>query len=476
MNNRKYSLAGGLTSDDLNKIYQDALDLLETVGVEVNHRDLQALLSEKPGVKINGKRVCLEPALVEKYRLIIQKENREYQQNKPGAGSFSMVPSFLCLNVLDMDKKDIRRATLADLKNAVKLCDYYKMEGVIPVHPHDVAADLRQAASLKVALENSAGIGGWMPTSTDSYNEKEIACIFEMNSIMGRKPPYIALEIPVSPMKIDVAALNIMLRMQKHNKKWLKGIAVGGGAIPMPGATAPIVVLPALTQGLAEALSAAIIPKLIDDDVSVYCSFGMFPFDMKYMSSVGGSPEDLLLRLMARQVQEFALGYIHGGSFSCMGKMPDAQTAAEKMANILMDALQGANLFSAAGSLSLDEVFSFEQLVIDKEILGYVERVTKGMQIENEYITGDLIGEGIQNKGSYLDHQSTLNYRDFFWMPSLFTHSNLGQWRNEGMRSIIDNAGDIARKILAEHHFTIESDKQHELDKTYESYKRIKEE
>ncbi len=141
-----------------------------------------------------------------------------------------------------------------------------------------------------------------------------------------------------------------------------------------------------------------------------------------------------------------------------------------------MDALQGANLFSAAGSLSLDEVFSFEQLVIDREILDYVARVVKGMQIEKEYITGDLIGEGIQNNGSYLDHQSTMNYRNFFWMPSLFTHSNLGQWRSEGMRNIIDNAGDIARKILAEHHFTIESDKQHELDKIYESYKRIKEE
>lgn len=475
MSNRKYILAGGLTSDDLNKIYQDALGLLETVGVEIDHCGLLSFLSEKSGVKINGKRVYLEPALVEKYRLIIQKENREYQQNKAGVDSFSMVPSFFCLNVLNMDNKDIRRATLNDLRNAVKLCDYYKMEGVIPVHPHDVSADLRQIASLKVALENSAGIGGWMPTHTDSYNENEIACIFEMNSIMGRKPPYIALEIPISPMKIDVAALNIMLRIQKCNKKWLKGLAVGGGAIPMPGVTAPIVVLPALTQGLAEALAAAIIPKLIDDDVSVYCSFGMLPFDMKYMSSVGGSPEALLLRLMARQVQQFALGYIHGGDFSCMGKMPDAQTAAEKTANILMDALQGANLFSSAGSLSLDEVFSFEQLVIDREILNYVERVKKGIQIENEY-TGDIISEGILNNGSYLDHQSTMNYRGFFWMPSLFTHSNLGQWRNEGMMNIIDNAGDIARKTLAEHHFTIASDQQHELDKIYESYKPIKEE
>jgi len=471
MSNRKYNLAGGLIADDLRKIHHDALGLLETIGVEVDHGGLLALLSEKAGVRINGKRVCLEPDLVEKHRLMIQKENRQYQQNKLDATSFSMFPTFLCLNVLDMGGRNIRPATLNDLKSAVKLCDHFKMEGIIPVHPQDVAADLRQIAALKVALENSVGIGGWMPVHTDSYDEKEIACIFEMNSLMERKPPYIAMEIPISPMKIDVAALDIMLRIQKCDRRWLKGLAVGGGAIPLPGATAPLVVFPALTQGLAEALAAAIIPKLIDESVNIYCSFGLFPFDMKYMSAVLGSPEALLLRLMACQVHQFSLGYTHGGNFSCMGKMPDAQTAAEKTANILMDALQGVNQFSAAGSLSLDEVFSFAQLVIDMEIAHYVERIVEGMEIENECDAADLINAGVQNSGTFLDHPSTLNYKEFFWTPSLFTHSTLGQWRNEGMKNIVDNAGDIARKILAGHEYTIESHKQRELDKIYASYK-----
>jgi len=470
MINARYCLGGGLTAGDLKEIYRDALCLLERIGMEVDHDNLLGLLSARPGIKIKGRRVCLSPDLVEKYRVIIKNENREYQQNKKGVDSFSMVPSFLCLNVLDIHSRNIRPATLDDLKKAVKLCDYYKMEGIIPVHPQDMPGHLRQIAALKVALENSAGIGGWMPVHTDSFNEKEIACIFEMNSIMGRKPPYFAMEIPVSPMKIDVAALDIILRMQKTNKKWLKAMAVGGGAIPMPGATAPIVVRPALAQGLAEALSAAIIPKLIDDDVSVYCSFGMFPFDMKYMSSVGGSPEALLLRLMGRQVLQFALEYVQGGNFSCMGKMPDAQAAAEKMANILADAWQGANLFSAAGSPALYEVFSFEQLVIDKEILDYVERVVKGMKLDNEYAAADLIGEGVRNNGTFLDHPSTLNYHDFFWMPRVFAHSSLGQWRQEGMKDIVDHAGDVAREILAGHHFAIESAKQDELNKIYKTY------
>ena len=62
-----------------------------------------------------------------------------------------------------------------------------------------------------------------------------------------------------------------------------------------------------------------------------------------------------------------------------MAKVPDCQSAAEKAAIMTAGAFLGARHFCCAGTLSLDEIFSPEQLLVDCEIRDWVQRGARGL-------------------------------------------------------------------------------------------------
>ncbi len=64
--NRSYQLTGGLTDEDMSKMHNAMLDIIENVGLKVPHDGILKILSEKEGVKIDGDVVKFEPHLIEK--------------------------------------------------------------------------------------------------------------------------------------------------------------------------------------------------------------------------------------------------------------------------------------------------------------------------------------------------------------------------------------------------------------------------
>jgi trimethylamine:corrinoid methyltransferase-like protein len=70
---------------------------------------------------------------------------------------------------------------------------------------------------------------------------------------------------------------------------------------------------------------------------------------------------------------------------------------------------------------------------------------------------------------SFIGRKSTLeNFRREYWEPELFIHSNLGQWREMGSKSIREYANEIAKKKIKEHDYKIGDEKKRELDRIYE--------
>ena len=72
-----------------------------------------------------------------------------------------------------------------------------------------------------------------------------------------------------------------------------------------------------------------------------------------------------------------------------------------------------------------------------------------------------------------MDKKSTYElFRREYWTPSLFEHSNVGQWIELGSKSIRQMAQERARKLIAEHDYAIGKDEKKELDKIYERAER----
>lgn len=452
----KYTLAGGLSEAQIERIHKDALEVLNEVGVNVPHPETLQLLSKHKCVSIEGTRVRYEPDVVNAAlkEACAAGEDSSKREKENSAGLKARVGG-IALHILDIDTGKIRDPLNKDLVKMTKLADSLGMEGVAPVIPQDVHPKLQDLAIYKVCWENSRNIGGGRITSLESAEY-----IYQMAQIAG-KPFSLPLWVS-SPLEINPANLEIILHFLDRK------VPMHTWSMPLVGVSAPIFLRSAIIQGIAECLGGLTTLQLITRGGKVSFGLDMCPFDMKYSNAVYGSPEHNLIGLMQFQIFRFyGFPVMRIKGFKSMGKEPDAQAAAERAMAVLAGALLGAKVFHAAGRISEDELFSGEQLVIDNEIINYVSRFVKGFELEDKSPTLKLIKEGVAER-SYLSHPSTAkHYREIFWIPELFEYSKLDQWKGKGGQSIRERAKEIARKRIKEHHFQLDNNVQKELDKVW---------
>jgi trimethylamine:corrinoid methyltransferase-like protein len=154
-------------------------------------------------------------------------------------------------------------------------------------------------------------------------------------------------------------------------------------------------------------------------------------------------------------------------------KQPDAHAAAEKSAHTLAAALMGARIFTCAGLLAVDEIYSAEQLVIDYEIVQHVRRVCQGFEFGDETLAIQTIQEVGPAPANFLEHPTTLaNFRAATWDPDLFVHTTMRQWQARGQPDVVRQARHIAKKRIAEHAYTLDADKRRDLEAIYQRAKR----
>lgn len=464
----KYGIAGGFTEKQLKQICEEALQVLEKVGMDVPHKGVLKLLAAHKGITIKNTRVYFSPWLGEEYLQRFRKE----EQARPAEEKFKMEGSWYCANVLDIDTGKIRRSHSQDLIQAVKMCQILDASrAVAPVAPLDVPISLQALTAWKICLENSSCMGGAPVTDV-----RVADYVQKMLQVVGRKGPVWCEEITISPLRLNSQALELVYYFLD------KGMIVEGEPGPMisAGATAPIFTPAFFVQGVAEWLGAYIVLKIISHDRqgnSTYfrtlfnggLRFEPMHFDMRYSSIAFGSAESLLFRLMTRQIFRY-LGCVPpiGGAFRSASKEVDAQAAAERAMNVLVEALDGVRIFAGAGMLSIDEVFSPEQLVIDKEILNYISRVIEGIEFREEKgLSLEVIKEGVA-RGGYLDHLTTVEgFREIYWLPTLFEHLTLRQWQGKGMTSLRQKVKAEIEQRVREYYFELDKDVQRELNKIY---------
>jgi len=458
-------ISGGLSVSQIEKIREDAFELLESVGIRVEDEEVARELARHKGVRVEGDAVFYSAQVVEEFIRQVRQQNDEYMLNVPGRAEPLVRPPFLCMRVWDADAGAPRAATVKDLARAAALLDTYGVEGVPPVHPQDVSVALRQVITAKTSYEHSRGIGSYMQAT--SIREAEILSL--LGEAAGSKGPHVCIQIPHSPMKLDGKALRLVLEM-KRAKRTPKGVTLGGGAMPLAGAAAPLLMPGLLAQGLAEALAGYGTPKLLNEGVRGYCSVFPGTFDMRYSGLSMASAEQVIYWVAVRQMFEHVFGQVLGGDFACTGKAYDAQAGAQKMAAILTSVLSGATTFANAGMTPTDEVFHFGGAVIDMEILAYAWRAGKGLAWE-ETATREIVAEGCREKTFFL-HPTTMRFREEIWDPAVFTNESLAQWTSEGARGVVERAEGIARKRIEANEYRPEKDVQRELDRILEAAER----
>ncbi len=133
-------------------------------------------------------------------------------------------------------------------------------------------------------------------------------------------------------------------------------------------------------------------------------------------------------------------------------KVPDAQAAWEKGITVLLAALGGSNYaHHAAGMLESMLTVSYEQFVIDDEIIGMCCKALKGIQVDADHLALEVIEE-VGPGGNFMtsDHTMTFLRDEFFNGNGVSDQKSRINWEEEGARDARRRARAMAKKILAQ--------------------------
>ncbi|MEN6545135.1 MAG: trimethylamine methyltransferase family protein [Armatimonadia bacterium] len=457
-----YSLQGGLSADQVEQMHRAMLGLCGTVGMKVGHAPIRELAARNRGVTDHGGRLTFEAELVEE-AIAAQSYPPELFEC-----DFDIVSGAYCLNVTDLQDGRIRPATHADLYDLTKLADSYGMLGSAPVLPRDLPGPLQEIALQKAVFEVAPRKHVPALDANPRATPEVAEAVFRMAEVVGAEIPLGAWVI--SPFRINDDDLNVIYHhLHRRCPLWI-------ATMPIMGATSPIFPVGSYVQSLAELFAGLTLLHVIGDGVPVYCSVidsvRAYPFDMRYGSFVYGSPEDLWATLLQVQLNGRYGIPVCAKSLLTASREPDAHAAAEKSAHTMAAALAGARLFTNAGLLSVDEIYSPEQVVLDYEIVQYAKATLRGFEFSEDSMAVEAIRQ-VAQKGTFLEHDTTLdNYRTAFWEPELFDHRMLQTWQADGAKELRERLRETARGRIAAHDFHLPEDQQRALDAIWEECER----
>lgn len=460
---RKYCISGGLTDEDMDKMHHAMLDLIENIGLEVPHDGILKLLNGIKGVEIEKSMVKFKPHLVEK--AISEMKYPDYVID----ADFLINGGAYELNVLDTDTGKIRPSVTNDLSDMVKVADSYGIYGSSPVRPTDIkSTELQEITMYKICWENSPNIANSVFDATEKSSIRSAEYIYEMAKVADKR---FSLGFWIkSPFRIDFRELDIIYKfLDKEVPLWV-------ATMPIAGATAPIYFPGAYVQSMAEVFAGLTLLNLINKCKEppaclIIDTIRAYSFDFKYGSFVYGSPEDIMGTLFQIQLNKRYGIPVVAKSLLTASNDIDSQLGAEMIAHTLAAALAGARIFTGAGFLSIDEVYSAEKLVVDYEIVQYVRKITNGFEFSEKQLATDIIKE-IGVSGNFLSHDSTLkDFKTAIWQPEVFEHIMLRNWRKMGEPDLRNKLRAIAKERIKKHCYRLSEDVSDELNSIYKKAK-----
>ena len=217
---------------------------------------------------------------------------------------------------------------------------------------------------------------------------------------------------------------------------------------------APAALAGTLVQTTAETLAGLILVNLAVPGHPVI--FGNWPFvsDLRTGAFTGGSGEDAVLAAAASQIARYYDLPCGVGAGMADAKLPDNQAGHEKGVTTTLAGVAGANLiYESAGMLASLMACSFEAFVIDNDMLGNVLRAVRGIEVNDETLSLDVIREAVEGPGHYLGQAQTLSLmKTEYVYPRLSDRSRIEEWQAAGGPDIRERARERVREILGDHY------------------------
>jgi len=445
-----------LSPGEVEEIDRATIQVLFDVGVSIASERACQLL-EKAGARVDHRTgvAKIPEDLVRKSVSSARKRTVELF-DRSGADSIRLegkrtynISGFDATYTLDSETGERRPSTKHDVGEFARLADALPNIHVVGTQaiPQDVPARSAELHAVEAILSNTSKHCHF------SLSDAGIArAVFEMvrrvcdGRDLSSKPPITSMASPTSPLRWEKNAIETLIETASA------GIPLHIISQPIAGITAPITLAGVLLLQNVETLTGLVVAQLLRPGTPVIYGYVPTVLDMREANATIASPEGAIMRIASAQVaKHYGLPCLSAGP-DTDAHVHDEQTAWEKAITGLAIYLGGADLMLNPGMFSSGLIVSYEQLVIDNEILGYIGRVARGMQASPETLVVDLVRK-VGHGGQFLKEAHTLKeFKSEYWIPDISSRAAFGRWTHRGGQDIVKSAREKARKLLGEHH------------------------
>ena len=466
------------SDEDAGRVRENALRLLENVGIEVQEKQAREDL-EKAGCRVDeaSQRVYYPRSFIEKIIEDSPEKFDMYDANGDyyitlGGDEITIGTSGFVAFYLDRKDNTIKEGTYEALTEEIKLLEMLEEPNHIQtsIQPTDMPAKVQELYMTKCGLMNTR-----KPLHLWPMNGRSARAEIDMNAVvMGghtalREKPHMMFNIcTLSPMKMRDDACEAIREAAQF------GIPCFFSSGPMGGATSVATLAGEVSQSWAELLAHNALLQLYQPGNPVVLASWSRIFDMKYVACTVGTPEYGLMRAAITQLCKRINVPSGGGGFLTDSNTIDAQSGWEKFMTGMCALQAKQNQTHGLGMLSQLNIFSHEALIIDCEIVRCIKRVLKGIVVDDEHLAYEITAKecGDAEDADFLKSKHTRKHYRKEWMPIQMTdRRTFSLWEKDlENNDIRKRACREIDKLLQAHNYSISKEKSAELDRIIETY------
>jgi trimethylamine--corrinoid protein Co-methyltransferase len=444
-----------LSDEQVRKLHETSLRILEDVGVVIPHEEMLDRFSAS-GATVDRARqlVKIPPALVEQCVAAAAKQFTIFGRDRSKTAEFglgkrnynSIAGEALWVNDAFTER---RYVALEDVAQAARLGDALPNINIAGAmgDPQDVPSECRCVFTAAELLRNTT-----KPVTFWFHDRASAKFVLDLFSVVAgsereaiEKPfAYPFLE-PISPLRFPRNGIDLLFETARFN------LPVPIGPMAQVGATGPGTLAGTLAQENAEILAGICVVQLVRKGMPV--CYGGIPhaFDMATTQLIFCGPEQALMAVAMTQMGKFygLPVYINVGLTD--SKLPDAQAGIEAGITLMCGALAGADIFGHLGICGVDLGTSLTMLLMQHEIIGFVERIMRGVAFDDETLGFDVV-QSVGPGGNYLGEDHTFrHFRDELWFPQLLDRNYWEKWLARPDKDMLSRCRAMKDHLLLTH-------------------------
>ena len=442
-----------LSSDEIRRIHDTSLKVLEEVGIALESDAVTKLLLDSGcTASKDGERVLIPESVVKSAlskapkSILLASKDGKHDIRIPDRERLFISTGGEGVYIKDLLTGDTHTPTAEDLAKFEKLTEALPQ---IDFSWFLVGAQ-EQPAHLKGFVEMMTGfthttkhIQSAAADAQEAKNIIELASIFTGGPEgLAKRPVFSAVQCPISPLTFEVGLSEGQVELARA------GIPVVSMVAAVAGMTAPVTISGTLTQVNAENLASLVITQSAMKGAPWIYSSDSMPGDLKTGSIDYGALESNLLRAGAGQMGKFyglptmVAGVGIEGSSLLLGRPRDGVPI------MVTQALVPSDLGSGLGGIDQAAGASFEQLIVDAWVWDSAKEFIRSISVDEAAISFETIRDAGFD-GNFLGKRHTLTkFKQEYVAVSKPEAVFSGRSDSEPRGALLKKAKDEIRRIL----------------------------